>query len=451
MRIHFIAVGGSAMHNLAIALQQAGHDVSGSDDEIFEPSKSRLLNYGLLPEKMGWYPDSINHSLEVVILGMHAKADNPELLKAQKIGVPVLSYPEFLAQHAKNKQRVVIGGSHGKTTITSMVMHVLKQLHRDFDYLVGSKIINFDVMVRLTSESPVMIFEGDEYLSSPIDLRPKFHWYKPNIALLTGIAWDHMNVFPTFENYLKQFEIFIRGIEPGGVLIYNQDDPHLSRLIAGNQSVKAIAYGVHPFEVIEGVTWLVTEEGKVPIGLFGRHNLENLNGARLICNQLSVSDKEFYQSIGDFEGAANRLEKVVDEKELVYFKDFAHAPSKVKATLMAVRMQYPDRKLVTCFELHTYSSLNKDFLSEYSESLNPADHACVYFNPHALQLKKLPELQKEEVKIAFGREDLDVFDQSDDVVNWLHQHQSDKLVVLMMSSGNFDGIDHLKLAKSLIR
>ena len=343
---------------------------------------------------MGWHPELISHNLDAVILGMHAKADNPELIQAQQMGVQVFSYPEFLARHAQNKQRIVIGGSHGKTTITSMVMHVMKHLRFDFDYLVGSKIKNFDVMVRLNEEAPTMIFEGDEYLSSPIDLRPKFHWYKPHIALISGIAWDHMNVFPTFENYLDQFNLFIRGIEPNGVLIYSSDDEQLVELVKNNPAVN---------------------------------------------------------SIGNFEGAANRLEKVLDEKGMIYFKDFAHAPSKLKATIQAVRNQYPDRKLLACFELHTYSSLNKSFLSEYIHTLDLADMACVYFNPHALTLKKLPMLMKRDVLSAFGRDDLHVFDQSSDVVDWIRKNKSENTVILMMSSGNFDGINHLELAKSLLQ
>lgn len=451
MRIHFIAIGGSAMHNLAIALKQAGHIISGSDDEIFEPSKSRLQHFNLFPGQMGWHPESISHNLDAVILGMHAKADNPELLQAQQMGVQVFSYPEFLAQHAQHKQRIVIGGSHGKTTITSMVMHVMKQLRFDFDYLVGSKIKNFDVMVRLNEEAPIMIFEGDEYLSSPIDLRPKFHWYKPHIALISGIAWDHMNVFPTFENYLDQFNLFIRGIEPNGVLIYSSDDEQLVELVKNNPAINSIGYGVHPHVVKDGVTRLLTDNGEVAIGLFGRHNLQNLNGARLICQQVGISDRDFYDAIGNFEGAANRLEKVLDEKGMIYFKDFAHAPSKLKATIQAVRNQYPDRKLLACFELHTYSSLNKSFLSEYIHTLDLADMACVYFNPHALTLKKLPMLMKRDVLSAFGRDDLHVFDQSSDVVDWIRKNKSENTVILMMSSGNFDGINHMELAKSLLQ
>jgi UDP-N-acetylmuramate: L-alanyl-gamma-D-glutamyl-meso-diaminopimelate ligase len=449
MRIHFIAIGGSAMHNLAIALQQTGHVVSGSDDEIFEPSKGRLKSFNLLPTEMGWFPEKINHDLDAIILGMHAKGDNPELLKAQKEKIPVLSYPEFLAQHADDKQRVVIGGSHGKTTITSMVMHVLKTVGADFDYIVGSKIKNFDVMVRLTNQAPSMIFEGDEYLSSPIDLRPKFHWYKPHIALLTGIAWDHMNVFPTFDFYLEQFAIFVKGIDPDGVLIYNEQDPHLNAIVSQFPALRTISYRVHPHVVIDGMTRLVTPKGEVPIALFGHHNMENLQGALLICREMGVADADFYQAIRHFEGASNRLEKVLKTDGLVYFRDFAHAPSKVKATVEAVRQQYPTKKLVACFELHTYSSLNQAFLSEYAGALHPADKACVYFNPHALQLKRLPMLQTDQVKIAFDRTDMEVFSDSKRMIDWMRQQVVNNTVVLMMSSGDFDGVNHLDLAKSL--
>ncbi len=451
MRVHFIAIGGSAMHNLAIALQQTGHMVSGSDDEIFEPSKGRLLSYGLLPAEMGWFPEKITKELDAIILGMHAKADNPELLEAQRAGIHVMSYPEFLAQHAAYKQRVVIGGSHGKTTITSMVMHVLKWKNADFDYLVGSKIKNFDVMVRLTNNAPVMIFEGDEYLSSPIDLRPKFHWYGPHIALLTGIAWDHMNVFPTFENYLEQFEIFVGKIQPGGVLLYNLEDPYLVDLVNKHPQLRTQGYDVHPHRVEKGITLLITPEGEVPIGLFGRHNLQNLMGALWVCREMGIKDADFYAAIGSFEGAANRLEKVIETKSLVYYRDFAHAPSKVKATVSAVRHQYPDRKMVACFELHTYSSLNKDFLSGYQHALGSADAACVYFNPHALQLKRLPMLEKEQVQQAFDSPGLEVFSDSETMVAWLKEQVDENCVVLMMSSGNFDGVNHAKLAKDIAR
>jgi len=451
MRIHFIAIGGSAMHNLAIALQLAGHQVTGSDDEIFEPSRSRLAAYNLLPPEEGWFPEKITKQLDAIILGMHARANNPELLKAQADGLHVMSYPEFLAAHARNKKRVVIGGSHGKTTITSMVMHVLKELNMDFDYLVGSKVKNFDVMVRLSSTAPVMVFEGDEYLSSPIDLRPKFHWYKPHLALVSGIAWDHMNVFPDFENYKLQFEVFIRDIEPGGTLYYYSGDKVLTDIVVNHARVNVLPYDEHPNKNIEGVACLIVGDESIPLPFFGKHNLENVNGARLICNNLGVSDADFYDAIQSFEGAANRLEKVYGDESFVYFRDFAHAPSKVRATLAAVRRQFADYHVIACFELHTYSSLNQQFLGQYEGALAEANAACVYFNPHALALKKLPMLDAGQVKVAFKRDDLEVFNSSVKMVNWLQNCIGEKTVVLMMSSGNFDGIDHAELAKKLSR
>ncbi len=451
MRIHFIAIGGSAMHNLAIALQGNGHDVSGSDDEIFEPSRSRLKNYGLFPDADGWYPEKLTADIDAVVLGMHAKADNSELLKAQELGLKIYSYPEYLYFHARNKQRVVIGGSHGKTTITGMVMHVLKKLGYKFDYMVGSKLKDFDVMVQLTEEAPVMIFEGDEYLTSPIDRRPKFHWYKPHIALISGIAWDHINVFPTFENYIDQFRIFIDLMADNGTLIYNIDDEVLKKMVdtqTGN--LKKIPYSTPGFIIKDGVTYLENKGNVIPLKIFGRHNLMNLNGARLICNSLGIHDDAFYNSILDFEGAANRLELLANKDNNLFFKDFAHAPSKVIATVQAVREQFPEHKMIVCLELHTYSSLSNEFLSEYRGSLKLADVACVYFNPHALSLKRLPDLEAQKIKESFDNENLTIFADSKKLVNWLEKHKGPKSVYLCMSSGNFDGIDLLHISGKLV-
>ncbi len=452
MKIHLIAIGGSAMHNLAIALQKNGHEVSGSDDEIFEPSRSRLKSYGLLPEKFGWYPEKINKSLDVIILGMHARIDNPELLRAQELGLKIFSYPEYLFMHSKNKKRVVIGGSHGKTTITAMVMHVMKQAGMDFDYLVGSKIKNFDVMVRLSDSAPLMIFEGDEYLSSPLDRRPKFHWYHPHVALLSGIAWDHINVFPTFEIYKTQFTEFIRLIEKDGTLIYSEDDEVLQEVVAQNRrsDLKIQGYKAIPYTIEDGVTYLVADNRKVPLKIFGRHNMMNLNGARLVCHAIGIDDAAFYTAIESFEGTANRLELIEKNEQFVIFKDFAHAPSKVKATISAVKEQFPDRELVACLELHTFSSLNKAFLDQYSGSFKDADKGCVYYNPHTVEMKKLENIDPEDIRKAFNKKDLQVFTDSGEIIRWLKEQGADPKVFLMMSSGNFNGIDFEKLGVNLL-
>ena len=452
MKIHFIAIGGSAMHNLAIALQNNGYQVSGSDDEIFEPSRTRLETRGLLPKEEGWFPSKIFDDLDAVILGMHAREDNPELRKAQELGVKIYSYPEFLFYHSRRKKRVVIGGSHGKTTITGMVMHVLKQKGRSFDYMVGSKLRDFDVMVKLSEDAPVMIFEGDEYLTSPIDRRPKFHWYKPHIALLSGIAWDHINVFPTFENYVDQFRIFIDLVEKKGTLIYNIDDRDLEQLVKSTKrdDLKILEYSVPAFEIVDGFTNLLLDQKKIPLKVFGRHNLMNLNGARLICNSLNISDDEFYTAMSGFEGTANRLELVGQNGNNRLYKDFAHAPSKVIATIQAVREQFPEHKLVACLELHTFSSLSKEFLTGYLGSFDSTDAGCIYFNPHAISMKKLPALATGDVKKAFGNEKLAIFADSVKMNDWLESQKGSNSVFLMMSSGNFNGINFVELAEKLI-
>lgn len=438
------------MHNLAIAMKINGHEVTGSDDEIFEPSKSRLLEYDLLPEQEGWYPEKITEELDAVILGMHARHGNPELVRAQEMGLKIYSYPEFLYHHSEEKIRVVIGGSHGKTTITGIIMHVLKDEGHDFDYLVGSKLKDFDVMVKLSNDALLMVFEGDEYLSSPIDRRPKFHWYKPNIALLSGIAWDHINVFPTEQNYYEQFSIFIDLIQKGGTLIYNKDDEALSELmIDARDDITKIGYTVHEHELEDGITYLISGEERIPLKVFGKHNLANIEGARLVCNSLGVTDEHFYNSIKEFEGAANRLELVAQSEDSMMFKDFAHAPSKVSATIEAVKEQFPLHKLTACLELHTYSSLNRNFLDQYRGSFSFADNGCVYFNPHALQMKRLPELDGESISKAFGNENLTIFADSTKMVDWLKQIEGQNRVFLMMSSGNFDGIDFNELARDL--
>lgn len=442
MRVHFIAIGGSAMHNLALALHTKGYQVTGSDDEIFEPSRTRLEKAGLLPVEMGWFPEKLDTSIDQVILGMHARADNPELARAKELGLKVFSYPEYLFEQTKSKTRVVIGGSHGKTTITAMILHVLKHAKVDCDFMVGAQLDGFDTMVRLTEKAPIAVLEGDEYLSSPIDRRPKFHLYRPNIAVISGISWDHINVFPTFENYVEQFSMFIDLIEPNGKLIYSIDDAEVRKVAEeGEAQLRRIPYTVPEHWTDKGVTCLLTPNGRVPIKVFGRHNLLNINAARMVCSALGVTDAQFYAAIGSFKGAARRLELVAQGDRTAVFKDFAHSPSKLKATVQAVKEQFTDRELVACMELHTFSSLNRDFLKEYEGSMNGADVAVVYFNPHTISHKKLPEISKKDVKKAFARKDLEVFTNSGEMVEFLQKMKWKRKNLLMMSSGNFDGLD----------
>jgi len=441
LRVHFIAIGGSAMHNLAIALHKKGYQVTGSDDEIFEPSKSRIASYGLLPEKFGWDENRITADIDAVILGMHARIDNPELLKAQELGLTIYSYPAYIYEQSKNKTRVVIGGSHGKTSITAMVLHVLEKCNFDFDYMVGAQLEGFETMVQLT-DAPVIILEGDEYLSSPIDRRPKFHLYKPHIALISGIAWDHINVFPTFENYIEQFDIFINQIEPNGYLTYYENDIVLKKLVTKNTSkIKKEGYSTPANYIEKGITFLKTEIGNIPLMVFGDHNLQNINGAKLICNQLGVDDADFFKAIATFKGAAKRLELIAKSETTAVYKDFAHSPSKLKATTKAVKQQYPDRKVVACMELHTFSSLNKAFLKEYKNSMEDADEAYVYYSEHTLAHKKLEHITPAEVKNAFASDNVEVINDSKQLVNVLENKNWNNSVLLLMSSGNFDGVD----------
>lgn len=451
MRVHFIAIGGSAMHNLALALHEKGYQVTGSDDQIFEPSRTRLSKAGILPEQMGWFPNKINSDIDAVILGMHARKDNPELLKAQELGLSIYSYPEYLFNQSEEKIRVVIAGSHGKTTITSMVMHVLKYFNRDFDYMVGAQLENFDTMVRITDKAPIMILEGDEYLSSPIDPSPKFLWYKPHVALISGIAWDHINVFPTFEEYVDQFEQFINSMRADGVLVYCEVDSEVKKLVENNKhQLKKIAYRTPAHKIVDGVSFLTTDTGEVPLHVFGQHNLQNLNGARLVLNQLNISDEQFYEAIQSFGGAARRLELIAKNEKSVVYKDFAHSPSKLKATTSAVKTQFPDKELYAVMELHTFSSLNAEFLATYQGSMNAADKAIVYFNPETIAHKKLDPITVEQVKEAFGREDLMVRTNSEQLQNYLKGIDWDDKVLLLMSSGNFDGINLNEFGAGLI-
>lgn len=442
MNVHFIAIGGSAMHNLAIALHNKGYHVTGSDDEIFEPSKSRLKSRGLLPESYGWFPDKINSSIDAIVLGMHAKADNPELLRAQELGLKIYSYPEFLYEQSKNKTRVVIGGSHGKTTITSMILHVMHYHDKDVDYMVGAQLEGFDVMVKLTEENDFIVLEGDEYLSSPIDRRPKFHLYKPNIALLSGIAWDHINVFPTYENYVEQFRIFVDSIVSGGSITYNEEDAEVKRVVdASANAIRKLPYHTPNYTVENGQTLLETSEGPLPIEVFGKHNLNNLAGAKWICQHMGIDEDDFYEAIATFKGASKRLEKIAESKTSVAFKDFAHSPSKVEATTKAVKEQYGNRTLVACLELHTYSSLNAEFLKEYKGALDAADVAVVFYSPHAVEIKKLKEVSHQQIADAFEREDLIIYTNPDDFKQFLFSQDFMNKALLLMSSGNYGGLN----------
>jgi len=442
MRTHFIAIGGAAMHNLALALHEKGYQVTGSDDAIFEPSKSRLDKKGLLPEEMGWFPEKITADIEAVILGMHAKADNPELLKAQELGLKIYSYPEFLYEQSKNKTRVVIGGSHGKTTITSMILHVMHYHNIEVDYMVGAQLEGFDTMVHLTHENDFIVLEGDEYLSSPIDRRPKFHLYQPNIALLSGIAWDHINVFPTFDNYVAQFEIFVNQITKGGILVYNEEDATVKKVAEeSTNTIRRIPYQTPSYSVKDGITLLDTPEGPMPIEVFGAHNLNNLAGAKWICQNMGVDEADFFEAIASFKGASKRLEKIAEGKGKVAYKDFAHSPSKVSATSKAVKAQYPDRKLVACLELHTYSSLNAEFLKEYEGALDAADVAVVFYSPDAVKIKQLEEVTYEQIAQSFKRNDLIIYTNPADFKDFLFSYDLNNTALLLMSSGNYGGLN----------
>ncbi|WP_010251406.1 UDP-N-acetylmuramate--L-alanine ligase [Myroides injenensis] len=442
MRIHFIAIGGSAMHNLALALHDKGDVVTGSDDSIFEPSKSRLFEKGLLPEQEGWFPEKITSDIDAVILGMHAKGDNPELIKAKELGLKIYSYPEFIYEHSKNKTRVVIGGSHGKTTITSMVLHVMHYHDREVDYLVGAQLEGFDRMVNLTSDNDFMLIEGDEYLSSALNLRPKFHLYQPNIALLSGIAWDHINVFPTFDNYVEQFKIFIDRIVNGGILIYNEEDPIVAKLVEEtNNPIRKLPYDTPAYSIDKGVTYLDTPEGSMPLEIFGAHNLSNLNGAKWVCQNMGIDEEDFYEAISTFKGASKRLERLYNKGNTVIFKDFAHSPSKVKATTEAVKAQYPDKKVIACLELHTYSSLNPEFLDQYEGALDKADEAIVFYSLEALKIKQLQEITDDQMQQAFKRKGLVTYTNANSFKDFLYTLDLNNTVLLFMSSGNYGGLD----------
>lgn len=439
------------MHNLAIALHQKGFTVSGSDDVLFEPSASRLKREGILPEQQGWHPEKITAELDAVILGMHARADNPELLRAQELDLKIYSYPEYIYEQSKDKQRVVIGGSHGKTTITSMILHALQAAGLDFDYLVGAQLAGFETMVRLTNEAPVIIIEGDEYLSSPIDRRPKFHLYQANIGVISGIAWDHINVFPTFENYVEQFELFVETIRPGGTVFYAENDEVVDNLIFYNRSaVTKTSYNLPAYEVSNGITAVTYQGQRHELQVFGEHNLLNLEAARSVCNALGINTADYYQYMTTFTGAAKRLELLGKNDSTNVYKDFAHSPSKLKATIQAVKRQFSGRKLVACMELHTFSSLNREFLTEYAGAMDEADVAVVFIDAKTFEQKKMEPYEAATVKSSFRRTDLQFFNNPDELRAYLESIDYQQSNLLLMSSGNFGGIDLNGLSNKVI-
>jgi UDP-N-acetylmuramate: L-alanyl-gamma-D-glutamyl-meso-diaminopimelate ligase len=449
-KYHFIAIGGAVMHNLALSMASKGYQVTGSDDEIYEPSRTRLEKAGILPEQKGWFPEKIRPELDGIILGMHARIDNPELAKAKEIGIPVFSFPEFIYNQSKDKRRVVISGSHGKTTITSMILHVLKFHGRDFDYLVGAQIEGFDLMVRI-SEAPIIIIEGDEYLTSPLERTPKFFHYQHHTLLMSGIAWDHFNVFPTFENYKEQFQKLVGMTPSGGTFIYCENDPEVKKLGENCKvsEVNLVPYQAHPHAVDTGVTYLLTPNGKLPIAIFGEHNLQNLQGALEICLSLGLSKEEFYIAIQHFKGAAKRQEILARSDNSILFRDFAHAPSKLKATVHAVKNQFPERKLIAVQELHTYSSLNKDFIHNYAHTFDDADIAVIYLNPKAVSLKKLELMDEDTLRAGFKRKDILLFTEVDKLKAFLESQDFEQTNLLMMSSGNYDDMDMSQLQSKI--
>jgi UDP-N-acetylmuramate: L-alanyl-gamma-D-glutamyl-meso-diaminopimelate ligase len=441
-RVHFIAIGGAIMHNLALALHEKGLEVSGSDDEIYDPAKSRLADAGILPTENGWFPEKITKNLDAIILGMHARIDNPELEKAQELGVRIYSFPEFVFEQSKDKQRIVIAGSHGKTTITSMILHVLKFHDRKFDYLVGAQIEGFDLMVQLTEDAPTIIMEGDEYLSSPLERRSKFLFYDPHIALISGVEWDHFNVFPTYESYVKSFEELADGLPKAGSLIYDETDD-IEKIIAAKQreDVNTIPYNAHPHVIRTGKAYLLDNEQEIPLQVFGLHNMKNLMGAKQVLGKMGITDAMFYEAIQSFRGASKRLETLEQNDNTLILRDFAHAPSKVRATVEATKSLYPDRTLVACYELHTFSSLNKEFLPQYEGAMDNADLATIFYSPHTLEMKKMPPISPEEIKAAFKNDSLEIFTEKAELEKFLKAQNWYQSNLLLMTSGTFGGMN----------
>lgn len=442
MKVHFIAIGGSAMHNLAIALKLKGYEVSGSDDEIFSPAKERLEKYNILPDNVGWDEKKITKDLDAIILGMHAKEDNPELIKAKQLGLKIYSYPEFLYEMSKDKKRIVIGGSHGKTTTTAMILHAMQHCGVETDYMVGALLEGFEVMVKMTEKAEYMVLEGDEYLTSTLDKRPKFHLYKPDIAIITGIAWDHINVFPTFEIYKEQFQIFADKIEKNGTLIYCNEDENVRRIAENSRAdIEKLPYVAFDYKIEKGNTYIIYKSKEYLIQVFGKHNLMNMYAAMLATEKVGISNEDFLASMQSFKGASKRLELVKKTDSVSVYKDFAHSPSKLKATIEAVKDWFPNRKLVACMELHTFSSLTSEFLQQYKGTMDKADVSMVYYNKHAIELKRLPDLNKQDVYEAFDKQGLKVYTDVKDMLTDLHKIEMKDVCILMMSSGNFDGID----------
>ena len=442
MKVHFIAIGGSAMHNLAIALKNKGFEVTGSDDAIFEPSKTRLEQKGILPKEFGWFPEKITADIDAVILGMHAHTDNPELARAKELGLKIYSYPEFLYQQSKEKTRVVIAGSHGKTTITSMILHVLNFHNKEIDYMVGAQLEGFDCMVKITEDTDFMILEGDEYLSSADDRQPKFLHYHPNIALISGIAWDHINVFKTFDDYLEQFRKFTESITSGGVLVYNEEDEEVVKIVENSQKYfRKLPYKTPEYSIREGKVYIKTSMGEIPLSVFGKHNLLNMEGAKLICQQLGIMEEEFYEAIMSFKGASKRLEKVERKDGGILYKDFAHAPSKVKATVAAFKEQFKQEKTYGFLELHTYSSLNPIFLEQYKGAMDGLDTGVIFYSEEALKIKRMEPISPEMIKEKFGNPDLKVFTNAESLYEYWNTLDKTQGAYLMMSSGNFGGLD----------
>lgn len=441
---HFIAIGGAVMHQLASHLKNQGNTITGSDDAIYEPAKSNLKKLGLMPDLVGWFPEKITGDIDAIILGMHAKADNPELIKAQELGLKIYSFPEFVFEQCKNKTRIAVAGSHGKTSITSMIMHMLRVNNKEFDYLVGAKLDGFDFMVKTSETAPLMVIEADEYLTSPLDLRSKFLHYHPHIAIISGIAWDHINVFPTFDEYLETFKKFILSIQPNGYLIYNADDKELEKMVNDvNPTIHLIPYHSFAFKTIDDESILMFNKNEFPVNVFGSHNFANLKSAFEAGKIIGLGETEILHSFQTFQGAAKRLEKIHDDKKkrLTIFRDFAHAPSKVKATVKAVRERYANRKIIAVFELHTYSSLQENFIEHYAHSLDAADIRILFLDEEALKIKNKQDLDETWLKEQFADESIIVFKDVADLKSKINSETTDDCVILLMSSGNFGGMN----------